>query len=249
VTEIISTEGVVLRRRDFGETSRIAVVYTRDAGKVQLLAKGARIPKNKFGAALEPLSRGEFVFYWRESKDLFTLTETAAVLPGRFIREDAKALPYGLAMAEATDKLSGEGDPDAGLYELVASSLAALDRGGPGAALLSQFLIKLATRLGLKPDIGTCAACGRLRPSDGVALELKEGTVLCRDCQPAVGDFISLSPATYSYVNTLISFEPSRLGLVKAGPEIVEQTLSFIRAHLHYHTALEIKSLALTSFF
>lgn len=249
MTEIIRTEGVVLRRRDFGETSRIAVVYTRDAGKVQLLAKGARVPKNKFGAALEPLSRGEFVFYWRENKELFTLTETAAILPGRFIREDAQALPYGLAMAEATDKLSGEGDPDAGLYELVASSLAALDRGGPGPALLSQFLIKLATRLGLKPDIGTCAACGRLRPGDGVAFDVKEGTVLCRDCRPAVGDFILLSPATYNYVHTLASFDPSRVQLVKAGPYVVEQTLSFIRAHLRYHTGLEIKSLALASLF
>lgn len=248
MTEIIRTEGVVLRRRDFGETSRIAVIYTRDAGKVQLLAKAARVARSKFGAALEPLSCGEFVFYWRENKDLFTLAEIATILPGRFIREDAKALPYGLAMAEATDKLTGEGDPDAGLYELLASSLAALDRGGPGAALLSQFLIKLSARLGLKPDIGKCAACGRIRPRGGVALELSEGTVLCRDCQPAVGDFISLSPASYDFVNTLSSFEPSRLKLVKAGPELVAQTLSFIRAHLRYHTGLEIKSLTLASF-
>ena len=138
MTEIIRTEGVVLRRRDFGESSRIAVVYTRDAGKVQLLARGARMPKNKFGAALEPLSRGEFVFYWRESKELFTLAETAIIRPGRFIREDAKCLPFGLAVIEATDKLNGEGDADAALFELVASSLAALDSGGPAAALLSQ---------------------------------------------------------------------------------------------------------------
>ena len=85
MTEIIRTEGVVLRRRDFGESSRIAVGYTRDAGKVQLLARGARMPKNKFGAALEPLSRAEFVFYWRESKDLFTLAATAIIRPVRFI--------------------------------------------------------------------------------------------------------------------------------------------------------------------
>jgi DNA repair protein RecO (recombination protein O) len=149
VTEIIKTEGVVLKRRDFGETSRVAVAYTRDAGKVQLLAKGARNPKNKYGAALEPLSRGEFVFYWRESKELFTLSETATIRPGRFIREDAKALPYGLAMVEAVDKLSGEGDADPRLYELLASTLEALDRGGPPAPLLAQFLLKLAAQLGL----------------------------------------------------------------------------------------------------
>lgn len=249
MTEIIRTEGVVLKRRDFGESSRIAVVYTRRAGKLQLLARGARVPKNKFGAALEPLSRGEFVFYWRENKDLFTLTETSVIRPGRFIRDDPRNLPYGLAVVEATDRLSGEGDADAAVYELVASSLAALDDGGPAAALLSQFLVKLAARLGLNPDIGTCSSCGRTNPREGVALVLKEGTVVCRDCQPPGGDLITLSPAAYNYVRTLASLEPARLGLVKAGPELVEQTLSFILAHLRYHTGLEIKSLAFAGLF
>jgi DNA repair protein RecO (recombination protein O) len=245
VTEIIRTEGVVLKRRDFGETSRVAVAYTRDAGKVQLLAKGARNPKNKYGAALEPLSRGEFVFYWRENKELFTLSETSTVRPGRFIREDAKALPYGLAMVEAVDKLSGEGDADPRLYELLASTLEALDRGGPPAPLLAQFLLKLAAQLGLKPDLDKCAGCGRVRPADGVALVLKDGTIVCRACEPASGEAIAISPATYNFANALTTFEPRRLRRVKAAPELVEQTLSFIRAHLHYHTGLEIKSLTL----
>jgi DNA repair protein RecO (recombination protein O) len=244
VTEIITTEGVVLKRRDFGESSRIAVVYTRDAGKVQLLARAARLPKNKFGAALEPLSRGEFVFYWRENKELFTLAEASPDRPGRFIREDAGRLAYGLAMAEAADKLSAEGDADPALYALLASSLEALDRGGPPAALLAQLLVKLAAQLGLKPDVGTCARCGRKNPREGVALVLKDGTVLCGECRPAGADLITLSAASYNYLNTLASFEPPRIALVKAGPELVEQTLSFIRAHLHYHTGLEIKSLA-----
>jgi DNA repair protein RecO (recombination protein O) len=244
LTEIIRTEGVVLRRRDFGESSRIAVAYTRRAGKVQLLARGARAPKNKFGAALEPLTRGEFVFYWRENKDLFTLTETSVDRSGRVIRDDPQILPYGLAVVEATDKLSGEGDADPGLYELVASSLAALDDGGPPAALLSQFLLRLAASLGLNPDLGTCARCGRAAPREGVSLVLAEGTVVCRDCQPAGTDLIKLSPAAYNYARTLTSLPPARLGRVKAGPDLVEQTLSFICAHLRYHTGLEIKSLA-----
>lgn len=234
----------MLRRRDFGESSRIAVVYTRRAGKVQLLARGARVPKNKFGAALEPLSRGEFVFYWRENKDLFTLAETSIIRPGSSVRDDPRSLPYGLAIVEAADKLSGEGDADEALYDLLASSLAALDDGGPPAALLSQFLVNLAAGLGLKPNIGTCSRCGRTNPREGVALVLKEGTVVCGHCQPAGGDLITLSPAAYNYINMLASLEPGRLELVKAGPEIVEQTLSFIHAHLRYHTGLEINSLA-----
>jgi len=245
VTEIIRTDGVVLKRRDFTETSRIAVVYTRDAGKVQLLAKGARSAKPRFGAALEPLSRVEFVFYWREGKDLFTLAEATITLPGKFIREDSKKLVYGLAMAEAVDKLSGEGDADADLFELLASSLAALDAGGPPEPLLAQFLINLATKLGFKPNLTACAVCGRERLREGVALIINDGNVVCRECVPAGAETIWVSPAAYNYVNTLMSIKASLIGRVKAAPELVEQALTFILTHLSYHTGLEIKSLRL----
>ena len=103
--EIIRTEGVVLKRRDFGETSRVVIVYTYRKGKVQLLAKGARRPKSKFGAALEPLTLGEYVFYYREAKDLYTLSEADIVRSYQRVREDAPRLVYGLACVEAADKI------------------------------------------------------------------------------------------------------------------------------------------------
>ena len=166
MTEIIRSEGIVLKRRDFGETSRLAVTYTLAAGKVQLLAKGARNTKNKFGAVLEPLTRGEFVFYWRENKDLFTLTEAATLASARRIREDPLALPFGLAMAEAVDRLSAEGDADSGVFNVLASALDALDAGGPPKLLLTQLLFRLAKALGLRPTsphARNAAARGRTR--------------------------------------------------------------------------------------
>jgi len=245
VTEIIRSEGIVLKRRDFGETSRIAVVYTRAAGKVQLLAKGARRPKNKFGAALEPLCQGEYVFYWRETKELFTVAEATVTAPARHVHETPAALPYGLAMAEATDKLSGEGDADSSLFELLAAAIAALDAGGAPALLLAQFFVNLATQLGLKPDLAECALCGRARPRGGVFV-LREGAVVCAECAPAANDGVRLAPAVYNFVATLAALPPSRLSRVHAPPALVEQTLAFIQAHLHYHTSLELKSLSLT---
>jgi DNA repair protein RecO (recombination protein O) len=237
---------VVLKRRDFQESSRIAVVYTRAAGKVQLLARGARQRRNKHGAALEPLSRGEFVFYWREGKDLFTLAETTVLHSGRFIRESPRDLPYGLAMAESLDRLSAEGDPDEALFELLAGSLNELDRGGPGPALLTHFLLGLAVHLGLKPDLDVCAVCGRPAPKDGVAFSPAEGSIVCRECDRSAGQSLVIPARTYNYVKALLSYDVSRVARIKAGPELVEGALSFIRAHLAYQSGLKIKSLSLT---
>ena len=55
---IVQTEGLVLRNFRMSESSKVVIVYTRNFGKVRLVAKGARRPKSKFGASLEPLTWG-----------------------------------------------------------------------------------------------------------------------------------------------------------------------------------------------
>lgn len=244
MTEIIRSEGIVLRRRDFGETSRIVVVYTRAAGKVQLHAKGARVARNRFGAALEPLTRGEYVFYWRESKDLFTLSETAIIAGGQAVREDPVRLAYGLAMAEAADRLSAEGDADAEFYEALAAALAALATG-PAPILLIQLLMRFAGRLGLAPDLSACVVCGRADFEAGARFDLAEGGICCRDCRRPGSQALELSAAALALFHSLARFDPEHLRRVKAPPEAALQSLGLIRSHLHYRTGLELRSLAL----
>ena len=49
----LRTEGVILKRRNFGEADRILTIYTRDYGKVICLAKGVRRPRSKKAGHLE----------------------------------------------------------------------------------------------------------------------------------------------------------------------------------------------------
>ena len=45
-------EGYILHVKDFSETSLIAEIFSKELGKVSLLAKGAKKPKSKFFGAL-----------------------------------------------------------------------------------------------------------------------------------------------------------------------------------------------------
>src|SRR5436309_9106927 len=60
---ILKTDALVLRAIDYSETSQIAWFFTREHGCVHLIAKGARRARSPFEGALEPLVRGEIVFY------------------------------------------------------------------------------------------------------------------------------------------------------------------------------------------
>ena len=72
---IVRTDGLVLRTHKMTESSLVVVVYTRAWGKVKLVAKGARRPKSRFGAAFQPITLGSFVYYRKEGRDLQTASE------------------------------------------------------------------------------------------------------------------------------------------------------------------------------
>ena len=69
------TEGVILCSILKGEMSKILTVYTRDFGKLALIAKGAEGPKSKFGGILEHLSHLAIVFYMKESPKMQLLSQ------------------------------------------------------------------------------------------------------------------------------------------------------------------------------
>src|SRR5258708_16792118 len=60
---IQKTDALVLRAIDYSETSQIGWFFTREHGRVNAIAKGARGPRSPFEGALEPLVRGEILFY------------------------------------------------------------------------------------------------------------------------------------------------------------------------------------------
>src|SRR5436309_223798 len=80
---IVQTEALVVRSYRLGETSLIVSLFTRDHGLLRCVAKGARGPKSRFGASLEPGVRVSAVPYRKLTRDLQLLSKTdiAEVLP------------------------------------------------------------------------------------------------------------------------------------------------------------------------
>ena len=101
---IVKTEGIVLKRMDFRETSRIVTLYTKSFGKIKVLAKGVRRPKSKFGSSLETLTRTAIVFYKREQKDLYTISEGDILDSFERLRSDLTGFGYTSILLDFLDK-------------------------------------------------------------------------------------------------------------------------------------------------
>ena len=76
---LVTTEAIVLRSRKQGDTSKIVSLYTRDYGFVDVIAKGAREMKSKFGSALEPFTLSKVTFYKKEGRDLYLLANAEVI--------------------------------------------------------------------------------------------------------------------------------------------------------------------------
>ena len=62
---LVKTEGIILKSLKYGDSSLIFSIYTRDFGKVKVLAKGIKRPKSRT-LPLVIFSLAEVVFYKRE---------------------------------------------------------------------------------------------------------------------------------------------------------------------------------------
>lgn len=197
-------EALVLRVVEFSETSAVVTLLTREFGKVQALAKGARRPKGPFESSLDLLARVRIVFLRKSSEALDLLTE--AKLERRF-----RPQPGGLAglyggyyVAELLNELTTDSDPHPELFDLAVTTLDRLAADASASTTVLRFELHALRTLGHLPSLRTCAACGRpAAAARRTAFGLLEGGVLCEACRPGKKQIVSLSNEALTALQTL----------------------------------------------
>jgi len=156
------SEGIVLKTYPLGDTSRIVVVFTREAGMVRLVAKGARKTPQRFGFALEPLSRGRYVYYHKADRDLHLLSQADTLDPIGSRLGELTRLAHAQAATELVDRLVWGEEPQPELFDLLAAALGAVTRAAVAAlpAVTIAFELQVASLLGYRPRLDACAGCG-----------------------------------------------------------------------------------------
>ena len=133
-----TTDALILRTYQLGESDRIVVFLTRDRGKRRGVAKNARQSRRRFGGALEPMTCGRVGYVERERRDLVRL-DYVEVLRSPLSAADPGALGYVSYFAELIDEWAQEADPTEPLFRLGASTVDAMAVGVPIEPLARYF--------------------------------------------------------------------------------------------------------------
>ncbi len=138
--------GYVLQLRPYRDTSALVEAFTRDLGRVGLVARGIRRPKSAMQGALQPFQG--LLLSWVGGGDLGTLV--SAEMEGAD-RLSGRTLFCGYYLSELLLRLLVRHDPHTRLYEAYVRAIRALSAARDGAALersLRVFEKRLLQELG-----------------------------------------------------------------------------------------------------
>ncbi len=188
------SDAIILRVYPWSETSLIASIYTRDFGKLSVLAKGARRPKGPFEAALDLLSICRVVFIPKASDALDILTEAKLQKRFRGGTRELLRLYAGYYIAELLDRGLDKGTQQTELYDLAIDTLSALELDATiVASAVLRFEMQLLRLTGHLPTLRRCAHCGEQPDSGGwVLFGVNSGGVVCAKCRPAATNVIRI---------------------------------------------------------
>lgn len=154
-------EAIVMRTFPFGDTSRIAHLFSVERGRVHVMAKGVRGPRSRFGAALEPFTRIGAVIYYKNGRDLQFLSQAEILGRRSVLGSSLLRFAYAGAVLELLDQaLAGE-EPPGPLFALIDGALSTLEvvpEDGIRASFMG-YIAGLLGVLGYRPELVHCVGC------------------------------------------------------------------------------------------
>lgn len=145
--------GFVLHSYVYRESSLVIDVFTRDYGRVGLVAKGAKRPASRLRGVLQtfqPLSIG-----WSGKSELRTLTSAEWV--GGMIPLESSALLYGFYLNELLIRLLAREDPHQRLFDHYVHALTRLATSESAQTVLRIFELALLKETGVAADLSVNA--------------------------------------------------------------------------------------------
>ena len=224
--------GVVLRETETKETDKILTLLTWEAGKIGVIARGARRKGCKFAAAAQPLAYAEWTLYqrkdWRYASDASTLDLFSG------LRGDLAALSLGCYMAELTEAVCPEDVPAPELLRHLLNGLYALSAlHKPPALVKPAFELRLLCLAGYEPLADACACCGQPEPEDP-RLDVVQGVLRCGGCGGGErGRSLPLCRDSLAALRHIIYGDPKRLYSFRLGEEDLRQLGDGAEAYLH----------------
>ena len=206
--QVLLQDGFVLHYKIYRETSLILEIYTRDFGKLPVIAKGARRARSKFSGLLQPFRL--LKLSWCGKSELCTLTDAETVPP--LIHLSGKALYCGFYLNELLTRFLHRHDPHDKVFSVYDHTLSLLASGHSIEESLRNFELILLAQVGYGLQIEHETENGkRIEPDKRYKYVIEKGPVEVKSGDNTVRGSTLIGMQNYQLADSIALYEAKRL--------------------------------------
>lgn len=203
-----NTQAIVLKVNPKGETSVILHCFSKDFGKLILIAKGARSSRSPFKGLIEPFSLLNVHFNEKKGRAYQFLSQAEYAASYSHLKSDPEAVLYGSIILEILYK-EPEVQPDTPVFDLLTHVLEAMDKGASAQMAHWHFILKYLEIEGLPLNTISCYHCDNGMNSGYFYPKL--GYIRCPDCHEDFSLSWELDTGMLSLLKKLSMITPDRI--------------------------------------
>ncbi len=242
---IIRTKALVIREYTIGESDKYITLFTKEIGKIQVLAPRAKKSDKGFASGTQVFVYGDFML--TSFKDTYRLVGVEVIEMFHSIREDLMNLSYASYIMEFIQSVTEPELPQQDLLKLTLMTLKAFTRGEMIPQIIRRtFELRAMSLIGFMPQLEVCSGCGEVLIEDGRDIYFfspEEGGLVCKVCKMDVNFKLSIQYSTLYAMKYIIGTPLGRLFHFNLVPEVRLELDSVCEAYIGYYIDREFKTL------
>jgi len=234
------SEAIVLRTYPLGDADRIVSFLTRSFGRLRGVAQGARRPKSRFGAALEPLTYLRVWFYERETRDLVRVRQCEILESFLEVHNDYRCSMAMSLVAEISEAVLPEREPQDASFRLLLQVTRGILQTRQPALALGYFLVWTIRLAGWLPDLDRCSGCRRETVQQPLYWLPTQPGLYCAQCRRP-GMHV-LSPETLVAARRMLTARLQELAADANSPRITPEFEAYFLSMIEHHIERRLAS-------
>ena len=240
-----STQAFVLSTTPLNEQDKLVSLLTAEKGILKAVAPGSLKAGNRFGALLELFTEGDFFYYWKENKEIITISKGEIINSHFNLVSDSTNIFYFYMISEVLLKFVPANQRDKRIYRLIASIIKSRENGTDMAQLLLYFLVWILRIEGMMFDPQVCYNCF-CKDIRMAWLKTDFRGILCQKCRTS--EKFMLKNEELQYIKWTESNSPSHLNSWNKKIDEAKLIRIFIKKIEHHGECAFKSSLYLSQF-
>ncbi len=242
---IIKTKALVIKEYIVGESDKYITLFTKDLGKIQVIAAKAKKHDKGLASSTQLFVYGEFIL--ARYHDTYRLMNVEMIRMFHELRDDLAVLSYGSYVLEFLAELVQAEESSEEVFILTLFTLHSLIKRTSSLTLIRRiFELRAMSLLGFMPELSKCADCGSVleeNPKSTYYFVSEAGGTVCSVCRSSYLKSLFISYSTLYTLKYIIHMPLKQLFSFDVHNAILNELEEVCDHYIAYYTDKSFKTL------